>query len=166
LVLHFSDFSVIFYTIYKNQQTHITIIVALLQGGPWKEKFLCNVAPGGGGRRGLGKFRRCLTGVRPGRVGERSIGHWHSVSGVGRGRGGSGGGVHQRPGVPAAAAGQAGEGEARAVAKVGRRVVQELEEVLRILGCPVISTGEGWPRCSPWTPADRTAGSGWTGAPR
>jgi hypothetical protein len=57
LVLHFSDFSVIFYAIYKNQQTHFTIIVALLQGGPWKEKFLCNVAPGGGGRRGLGKFQ-------------------------------------------------------------------------------------------------------------
>jgi hypothetical protein len=102
---------VIFYAIYKNQQTHFTIIVALLQGGPWKEKILCNVAPGGGGRRGLGKFRRCLAGVRPGRVGERSTGHWHSVSGVGRGRGGSGGGVHRRPTVPAAAAGQAGEGD-------------------------------------------------------
>jgi hypothetical protein len=36
LVLHISDFSVIFYAIYKNQQTHFTILVALLQGGPRK----------------------------------------------------------------------------------------------------------------------------------
>jgi hypothetical protein len=93
------------------------------------------------------------------------MGHGRSVSWVGRGRGGSGGGAHRQPAAAFAAAGQAGEGEARAVAKVGRRVVEELEEVLRILGCAVISRGEGWPRCSPWTPADRTAGSGWTGAP-
>jgi hypothetical protein len=46
LSLHFSDFSVIFYAIYKNKQTHFTILVALLQGGPRKEKFPCNVAPG------------------------------------------------------------------------------------------------------------------------
>jgi hypothetical protein len=72
LILHLSDFSVILYAIYKNQQTHFTILVALLQGGPRKEKFLCNVVPGDGGRRGLGKFRRCVAGVRPGRVGKGS----------------------------------------------------------------------------------------------
>jgi hypothetical protein len=44
LVVHFSDFSTICYAIYKNQETHFTISVALLQQGPWKELFLCNVA--------------------------------------------------------------------------------------------------------------------------
>jgi hypothetical protein len=110
LVLHFSDFSVIFYAIYKNQQTHFTILVALLQGGPRKEMFLCNVVPGSGGRRGVAKFRRCLAGVGPGRVGERSTGHGHSVSGVGRGRGGSGRGAYRLPAAASATAGQAGEG--------------------------------------------------------
>jgi hypothetical protein len=106
LVLHFYDFSTIFYAIYKNQQTHFTILVALLQGGPRKEKFPCNVAPGGGGRRGLGKFRRCAAGFRPGRAREGPTGHWHSVSWVGRGRGGSGGGAHRQP-VAATAASRA-----------------------------------------------------------
>jgi hypothetical protein len=46
LVLHFYDFSVNFYAIYKNQQTHFTILFALLQGGPRKERFLCNEVPG------------------------------------------------------------------------------------------------------------------------
>jgi hypothetical protein len=58
LVLHFSDFSVIFYAIYKNQEITFTISVALLQQGPWKEIFLCNVVLGAAGRRGLAKFRR------------------------------------------------------------------------------------------------------------
>jgi hypothetical protein len=43
LVLHFS---VIFYAIYKNQPKGFTIGVDLLQGGPRKELFFCNVAPG------------------------------------------------------------------------------------------------------------------------
>jgi hypothetical protein len=45
LVLHFSDFSTIFYGIYKKQPNHFTIGVTLLQGGPRKESFFCNVAP-------------------------------------------------------------------------------------------------------------------------
>jgi hypothetical protein len=63
LVLHFSDFSVIFYAIYKNQQTHFTISVALLQGGP--RKYLCfrNVAPGRGAAAVPVKFRPVLAGV-------------------------------------------------------------------------------------------------------
>jgi hypothetical protein len=46
LVLHFSDFSTIFYAIYKNQPNHNTIWVNLLQGSPQKEIGFRNVAPG------------------------------------------------------------------------------------------------------------------------
>jgi hypothetical protein len=70
LVSHFSDFSVIFYAIYKNQPLTFTIGVALLQGGPRKEKLLCNAAPGSGGRRGVAKFRRTSPGFGRGRAGE------------------------------------------------------------------------------------------------
>jgi hypothetical protein len=34
-----------FYTIYKNQGNHFTIGVTLLQGGPRKDPWLCNVVP-------------------------------------------------------------------------------------------------------------------------
>jgi hypothetical protein len=60
LGVHFSDFSVMFYAIYKNQQTHFTILVALLQGGPRKDVPFCNVVLGAAGRRGEAKFRRCV----------------------------------------------------------------------------------------------------------
>jgi hypothetical protein len=35
LVLHFSEFSSIFYAIYKNQQRHFTIEVSDFYQGPW-----------------------------------------------------------------------------------------------------------------------------------
>jgi hypothetical protein len=70
LVLHFSDFSVIFYTIYKNQQTHFTILVALLQGGPWKDLCVCNVAPRCGGRCGWANSGELAVGLGRGRMGE------------------------------------------------------------------------------------------------
>jgi hypothetical protein len=63
LVLHFSEFSVIFYAIYKNQQTHFTILVALVQGGPQKDLCFCNVVLGAAGRRGEAKFRRATAGL-------------------------------------------------------------------------------------------------------
>jgi hypothetical protein len=68
-VLHFSDLSVIFYAIYKNQQTHFTILVALLQGSP--RKYLCfrNVAPGRGAAAVRRQFRPGIAGVRPGEGG-------------------------------------------------------------------------------------------------
>jgi hypothetical protein len=44
--LHFSDFSTLFYAIYKKQAIHFTIGVTLLQGSPRKEYFFYNVAPG------------------------------------------------------------------------------------------------------------------------
>jgi hypothetical protein len=67
LVLRFSDFSVIFYTIYKKQGTHFTISVALLQQGPWKELWPCNVAPGRGWPARVGKIRRARQRTWPGK---------------------------------------------------------------------------------------------------
>jgi hypothetical protein len=52
----FSDFSVIFYAIYKKQEINLTIGVHLLQRGPWKDFCVCNVAPRGGGRCGSGEI--------------------------------------------------------------------------------------------------------------
>jgi hypothetical protein len=46
LVSNFSDFSTMFYAIYKKQGNHFTIGVTLLLGSPRKESFFCNVAPG------------------------------------------------------------------------------------------------------------------------
>jgi hypothetical protein len=80
----------IFYAIYKNLQTHFTILVALLQGGPRKEKFLCNVVPGSGGRRGVAKFRRGSPGFGRGRAGEGPRGARGLVWGIGQGSGGAG----------------------------------------------------------------------------
>jgi hypothetical protein len=68
LDFHFSDFSTIFYAIYKNQQTHFTILVALLQGGPRKDLCFCNVTPGVAGRRGEAKFWRAAAGLGQGRA--------------------------------------------------------------------------------------------------
>jgi hypothetical protein len=53
LVSHFSEFSVIFYAIYKNQQFGFTIGVTFLQKGPWKEWKVRNAVPPAVGRRGL-----------------------------------------------------------------------------------------------------------------
>jgi hypothetical protein len=58
LVLHFSDFSVIFYAIYKKQGNGNTIGVTLLQERPWKDLWRCNVVVGAAGRRGWAKFQR------------------------------------------------------------------------------------------------------------
>jgi hypothetical protein len=52
-VTHFSEFSVIFYAIYKNQQFGFTIGVYLLRKGPWKDWKGCNVVLGAARRRGL-----------------------------------------------------------------------------------------------------------------
>jgi hypothetical protein len=66
LVLHFSDFSVIFYAIYKNQPKGFTISVDLLQQGPYKESEFRNVVPGRPGSGGSAKFRPTAGRGRPG----------------------------------------------------------------------------------------------------
>jgi hypothetical protein len=72
LVLHFSDFSVIFYAIYKKQEINLTIGVHLLQRGPWKDFCVCNVAPRGAVAGAAGQIPagspRVLAGEGWGRV--------------------------------------------------------------------------------------------------
>jgi hypothetical protein len=88
LVLHFYDFSMIFYTIYKKQPNHFTIGVNLLQGGPRKEIFFCNVAPGRSTSGGPAKFRPTAGRGRPGTGGGESKGCCGPILGVGWGQGG------------------------------------------------------------------------------
>jgi hypothetical protein len=68
-VSHFSDFSVIFYAIYKKQGNGNTIGVTLLREGPWKEFWVCNVALGAAGRRGLLDSGELAAGLCRGRAG-------------------------------------------------------------------------------------------------
>jgi hypothetical protein len=70
LVLHFSDFSMIFYAIYKNQENHFTIGVTTLQEGPRKDFFPCNVAPGWPSGAAPVKFRPGGRQSPPGEGGE------------------------------------------------------------------------------------------------
>jgi hypothetical protein len=42
----FFYFPMIFYAIYKKQESNFTIWVILSQWGPWKDSFFCNVVPG------------------------------------------------------------------------------------------------------------------------
>jgi hypothetical protein len=70
LVLHYSDFSVIFYAIYKKQPKQFYYLSYQLQGGPRKELQIRNVVPGRTGRRGEAKFRRAAAGLGQGRAGE------------------------------------------------------------------------------------------------
>jgi hypothetical protein len=72
LVSHFSEFSVISYTIFKIQQICLTMGVTFLQIRPWEDSLFCNVALGAAGRRGLPES-----------------GEAGAVSGRGRGGGGS-----------------------------------------------------------------------------
>jgi hypothetical protein len=75
LVSHFSEFSVIFYTIYKNQQFNLTIGVYLLRKGPWKDLHVCNVAPRGGWPARAAGIRRGRRSSCPGKG-------WRRVRGV------------------------------------------------------------------------------------
>jgi hypothetical protein len=52
IVLHFSDFYMILYAIYKKQPNDFTIGVNLLHEDPWKDVLFCNVVLGAAGRRG------------------------------------------------------------------------------------------------------------------
>jgi hypothetical protein len=109
LASHFSDFSVIFYAIYKKQPNGFTIGVNLLQGGPRKDLGFCNVAPKRPGSGGPAKFRRAAAGLGQGRAWEGPRGHWGAIWGLGRGRERAGEGRRRRPGLVAAAACRASE---------------------------------------------------------
>jgi hypothetical protein len=70
LVSHFSEFSVILYTIYKIQKFGFTIGVYLLRKGPWKDAGVCNVTPMAAGRRGLANSGELAGACGRGRGGE------------------------------------------------------------------------------------------------
>jgi hypothetical protein len=72
LVLHFSDFCTIFYTIYNNKENCNTIGHILLQGAPRKDLLFCNVVPGRGAVAVPVKFRSGLARVWPGEGGGAS----------------------------------------------------------------------------------------------
>jgi hypothetical protein len=78
LGLNFSNFSMIFYAIYKKQPNALYYLSYQLQEGPRKEFLFCNVVPGTAGRR---------LGPKSGEVG----------AGVGGERWGKGSGPHRRP---------------------------------------------------------------------
>jgi hypothetical protein len=132
-----------FYAIYKNQENCNTIGDILLQGGPQKDLLFCNVVPGRGAAAVTVKFWRGLAGVRPGRVGERSTGHWGPVCVSLGARGGRWEGARRRSGAPATAAGNAGEGRGLRRWLGGRRVVVELEVGAGDLGVALGVAGRG-----------------------
>jgi hypothetical protein len=75
LVSQFSEFPVIFYVIYKIQQTALTVGVTFLQLGPWKELKVRNVAPMAAGRRGLANSDEAGGALARGRGGGGSRGY-------------------------------------------------------------------------------------------
>jgi hypothetical protein len=108
---HFSDFSAIFYAIYKKQAIHFTIGVTTLQNDPRKEILYCNVAPGwpaGAAGSNSGEARQSLAREGWGRsLWATRVQFGHSIGG------------ERRPvgGAPAASGGGRGglcSGEARA----------------------------------------------------
>jgi hypothetical protein len=89
LVLHFSDFSMIFYAIYKKQEIHFTIGVTTLQESPRKEICFCNVVPGGGRPARVAGIRRARRRSWPGKAWGGAYGPLGSYLGTGLvGRGG------------------------------------------------------------------------------
>jgi hypothetical protein len=96
LVLHFYDFSTIFYAIYKKQPNHFTIGVNLLQGGPRKDSGFCNVVLGAAGRCGGVKSGEARRSFGRGRTGGGSRVTNGSVWVVGLGGEAAGGGCRRR----------------------------------------------------------------------
>jgi hypothetical protein len=108
LILHFSEFSTIFYVFYKFQQNGYTIEDALLRLGPWKDLGPRNWVPILTGRRA--RQNSGGSGSAPGRVKVRGRVHAHLgwVGGLGSGRGVTGVGARRWPAVAARGSGEEG----------------------------------------------------------
>jgi hypothetical protein len=104
LVSYFSEFSVIFYTIYKNQQFGFTFGVTFLRLGPWKEFGLCNSVPMAVGRRGSPKSGEAGGALGLGMGGGRSRGHLGPVWALVWAGGAAGGGRRRHTAAVVAAA--------------------------------------------------------------
>jgi hypothetical protein len=96
-VLHFSEFSTIFYAFYKFLQKEYTIEDVSLRLGPWKDPRPCNWVPRPTGRRARRKSGG--SGGAPGRGMARGRVHAHLgwVGGLGSGGGVAGVGVRRWP---------------------------------------------------------------------
>jgi hypothetical protein len=75
LALHLSDFSVIFYAIYKKQPKQFYYLSYQLQRGPRKDFQIRNVVPGRTGRRGSPELSHSGGGFGWGMGGEGRGGH-------------------------------------------------------------------------------------------
>jgi hypothetical protein len=119
LVLHFSEFSTIFYTFYNFLQKCNTIEDELLRRGPCTESGPRNWVPRPWEAAALAEFRRA--GRTPGRGGGGARSPAHLVRGGERGSSGdsSGGGARRRPAVAPAAG--CGSGRERAMSSNGWR---------------------------------------------
>jgi hypothetical protein len=83
----------IFYVIYKNQQTALTVGVTLLRLGPWEELDVRNVVLEAAGRRGLSNSGEAGAALDRGRGGGGSrdvlglvwagVGGWETAGGSG-----------------------------------------------------------------------------------
>jgi hypothetical protein len=103
LVLHFSDFSMIFYAIYKKQPNHKYYWSYPFAGRPWERNLLLQCGPWAAGRRGGVNSGEARRSFRWGRMGVGSRGYGDSVWALGRGGGGLGGAAWRRQPRPAAA---------------------------------------------------------------
>jgi hypothetical protein len=74
LVLHFSDFSVIFYAIYKNQEITFTIGVHLFAAGTLERSFVLQCGPGRGWPARGGQIPGSRRRAWPGKGGGRDLG--------------------------------------------------------------------------------------------
>jgi hypothetical protein len=142
-VLHFSDFSVIFYSIYKNLEIPSTIGIHLLQGSPRKVSLLCNVVPRGAAGAAPVKFRRARRQTWPGKDGGGSRGAlgfdlmgWTGVEGLQRA-------ALAAPGRMAAAVAVSGEAAANARQPMVAAALGDARGRLGTVGCGGEAGGGG-----------------------
>jgi hypothetical protein len=105
LVLHIYDFSVIFYAIYKKQESHFYYLSYPFAGRPSERNFVLQCGPGRPGSGGPAKFRPTAGWGRPGTGGGGSLGPRGPIPGLSCGGERAGEGRRRRPGTVTAAAG-------------------------------------------------------------
>jgi hypothetical protein len=159
LVLHFSNFSTIFYTIYKKQPKHFYYWSYQLQGGPQKDLLFCNVIPGGGRPARLAGIRRARLRSRTGEGGGRLKAHL-GVDLVGR----TGAERLRRASTPATSGGGChGCPERRAFGREGQQAVGVASRGLAEMEKGYFGLGSARNRSSPRLAKGAGGGSVWAG---
>jgi hypothetical protein len=120
-----------------------------LQGGPRKEIFFCNVAPGRPGSGSPTKFRPTAGRGQPGTGGGGALGPKGPIRGVVWAGEGAGEGRRRRPGTVAAAACCAGG----VIGLWGRRHTGELGHVQGKVGRGLFGPAPAGTGASPWLPS-------------